>query len=45
MINYSQEVEKIRESGVFHREIAEDAPAGDGGGLVEAFVEKQVFRI
>ena len=44
----SQEVEKIRESGVFHREIAEDAPAGDGGGLVEAFVEKQdgsVYKI
>ena len=37
----SAEVEKIRESGVFHREIAADAPLGDGGGLVEAFVEKQ----
>ena len=28
----SAEVERIRESGVFHREIADGAPAGDGGG-------------
>jgi len=44
----SAEVEKIRESGVFHREIADGAPAGDGGGLVEAFVEKpdgSVYKI
>ena len=44
----SAEVEKIRKSGVFHREIADGAPAGDGGGLVEAFVEKpdgSVYKI
>lgn len=43
----SAEVERIRESGVFHREIADGAPAGDGG-LVEAFVEKtdgSVYKI